>query len=174
MPYFYDKALGDDTETEYDRRKLVLESYEEASEANRYVKERFDAIKKYCDKTNRFYTAVEDYVGNFEKKQAPRVQHAKTSPMYNGKATVAQAFDSQVSRSYHQSMITGMTARLCSHAMEQKPTKKDMISGIKNELDVFVEENITSSLRGTAFEVIPIKKLVSVQAGSALITLNHI
>jgi len=174
MPYFYDRALGDDTETEHDRRKLVLEAYEKASKTNMYVKKRFDIIKEYCDIENRLYTAVNDFVGNFEKRQAPRIHHAETSPMYEGKATVAQAFDSQVSRSYYQSLITGMTARLCGHAMEQEPSKKGMISGIKDELDVFVEENIKASLMGTTFEVIPIRKLVSVQVGSALITLKHI
>jgi hypothetical protein len=67
-----------------------------------------------------------------------------------------------------------MTARLCSHAIEQEPSKKDQILGIKNELDLYVKENIRLSLEGSNFEVIPIRKVVSVQVGSALITLQYI
>jgi len=174
MPYFYDRALGDDSETDYDRRKLVIESLEKSVDTNNYVKERFEAVKQYCDPDNRIFTAVSDFVGNFDKRYTPQINHARNSPMYEGKATVAQAFDSQVSRSYYQTLITAMTSRLCTHAIERTPSMRNKIVGLRDELDVYVEENIKDSLHGTKFEVIPIKKLVSVQVGSALITLKHI
>jgi len=41
-------------------------------------------------------------------------------------------------------------------------------------MDAYVEDKVDESLNGTNFEGISIKKLVSVQVGSALITRKHI
>jgi hypothetical protein len=119
------------------------------------------------------FSSVADVLDNFEKRMAPRIHHAKTAPMYEGKATVAQAFDSKIATRYYSAFRPAMVARLCDEAMTIHPEKKE-ISKIKDELDEFVESIVRNTLSGTNFEVIPIQKLVRVQVGSALNCITHL
>ncbi|MFX1475166.1 MAG: M14 family zinc carboxypeptidase [Promethearchaeota archaeon] len=174
MPYFYDKALGDDSATEYDRRQLRLDNLDHALEIYRYVQLHFKAIRPYCDSTSRIFTAVADAIDNYEKRIAPRLQHAKTAAMYEGKATVAQAFDSQVASKYYRVLLPAMVARLCDDATPTTPAAQRLLEKTKSELNQWVAHTITTLLKGTDFEVIPIQKLVKVQVGSALSAIRYL
>jgi hypothetical protein len=105
MSYFYYKALGDNSLTDYERRDLVVDANNYSMEMYEYLKPRFDKIRNFCPQTNRLYTTVEDGMDNFLKRHEPRMNNARS---------------------------------------------------------------------GTDFEVIPIQKLVKVQVGSALITIQNI
>ena len=172
MPYFYDKSLGNDSETEYERRKLVKDALNYSLEGYKYLKPRFDSIREHCPQTHRLYTTVEDSMDNFMKRHEPRVNNAENNPMYEGKATVAQAFDSLTAMRYYQTFRPAMTARLCKLASETNPSMAGKLQDIKEELDGYVEDRVKEVISGTNFEVIPIQKLVKVQVGSALITMH--
>ncbi|MFX0092563.1 MAG: M14 family zinc carboxypeptidase [Candidatus Hodarchaeota archaeon] len=174
MPYFYDKALGDNSISEYDRREKRLESLEFRKETQEFAKARFESIRKYCDPSSRIFTALADAIDNFDQRNAPWVQHAKTSSMYEGKATVAQTFDSMVASKFYSAFKPAMVARLCKKAAVTHPEVKEKLNKIRNELETWVEQTINDILKGTRFEVIPIQKLVKVQVGSALITMQHL
>lgn len=174
MPYFYDQAIGDDSMTEYDRRKLNVDVIHFNMGANEFIKERFNKIREYCDQEHRLYTAVADSIDNFDKRSAPRLRFAETTPVYEGKATAAQAFDSLVARKFYTSFKAAQAARNCLIAAERHPEHKEKIMETKRELDEYVEKLVESSLKGTDFEVIPIQKLVKVQVGSALIALYNL
>ncbi|MFW9902710.1 MAG: M14 family zinc carboxypeptidase [Candidatus Thorarchaeota archaeon] len=174
MPYFYDKDLGDDSPSDFNRREIVLESFRFWQEAHSFVKPKFESIIQYCDPSSRIFSAVKDGVENFDKRIAPQIQHAKTSPMYEGKATIAQAFDSRIASKYYGVFRAAMTARLCKGAVNNHPEVKTELTRIKDELDQWVEQTINESLRDTHFEVIPIQKLVTVQVGSALVIVQYL
>jgi hypothetical protein len=174
MPYFYDKALGDDSLTEHERRDLVIDANNYSKEMYEYLKPRFDSIKEHSPQTHRLYTTVEDSMDNFLKRHEPRMNNALNNPMYEGKATVAQAFDSITAMRYYQTFRPAMIARLCKLAAQKTPGKASLFNEVKEELDGFVEDNVREVISGTDFEVIPIQKLVKVQVGSALITMQNI
>ncbi|MFX0210357.1 MAG: hypothetical protein ACFFDT_30540, partial [Candidatus Hodarchaeota archaeon] len=174
MPYFYDKDLGDDSLTEYNRRKLRLDSLEYSKEHYKYNKEKFQSIRKYCDPTSRIFTSTLDYVEKFEQRITPQIHHAKTASMYEGNATVAQAFDSMVAVRYYDVFRPAMIARLCNEAIISHPELKEELKQIKNELDQRVEQTVSDILKETNFEVIPIKKLVKVQVGSTLTAIQYL
>ncbi|MFX0204454.1 MAG: M14 family zinc carboxypeptidase [Candidatus Hodarchaeota archaeon] len=174
MPYFYDKDLGDESSSNFNRRELVLKSLQFGKEAHGFVKPHFESIMEYCDPSSKIFTSVADSVENFDKRIAPEIHHAKTSPMYEGKASIAQAFDSMVARRYWAVFRPAMTARLCKAAIENHPEVKTKLIGIKDELDQWVVQTIKETLKDTHFEVIPIQKLVKVQVGSALTTVQYL
>ncbi|MFX0106675.1 MAG: M14 family zinc carboxypeptidase [Candidatus Hodarchaeota archaeon] len=174
MPYFYDRDLDDDTPTEEERRTLVLESIDFSIEIHRYTKERFNRFRNLCDSKSKIFSSLADGLDNFEKRIAPYLQHAKTDPMYEGKATVAQAFDSKTATRYYSVFRPAMVARLCDEAMSIHPAKEKELSEIRSELDEFVKTTVKNTLAGTNFEVIPIQKLVRVQVGSALNCITHL
>ena len=174
MPYFYDSDLDDDSLTEKDRRTLVLESLDFSIEVQKYTKERFDSVREFCNPKSKIYSSVVDGLDNFDKRMAPRLHHAKTDPMYEGKATVAQAFDSKTATKYYSVFRPAMVARLCSEAIARHPSKEKEMLEIKTDLDEYVRTLVSSTLEGSNFEVIPIRKLVRVQVGSALICMKHL
>lgn len=174
MPYFYDKDLGNDSPSDYDRRELVLEYLNFWQETNSFMRPKFESIRKYCDPASRIFTAVVDGIENFDKRIAPDIHHARTSPMYEGKATIAQAFDSMVARKYWGTFRAAMIARLCKEATTNHPEAKGELTKIKDELDHWVEQTINEILKETNFEVLPIQKLVRTQVGSALIAIQHL
>jgi hypothetical protein len=174
MPYFYDKALDNDSLSEYNRREKILELFDFYREIHEFVKTKFNNIKEYCDKSSRLFTSTIDFVDNFEKRIEPEIEYAKTTEKYEGKATVAQAFDTMVASRYYSSLRVGMLARLCEEVVSTHPELKNEISSIKSEIDLRVKQIIDEVLKETSFEIIPIQKLVKVQVGSALIAIRHL
>lgn len=174
MPYFYDKSLEDDSPSGYNRREIILELLNFYIEVHEYAKTKFELIRKYCDISSRIFTSVKDFIDDFGKKLEPEIQYTKTAEKYEGKATVAQAFDNMVASRYYSSLLMGMLARLCEEIAIAHPESKNKIDNVKRDLDLWIEKTINEILNKTSFEVIPIQKLVKIQVGSALLAIQHL
>ncbi|MHA2226115.1 MAG: hypothetical protein ACXAC8_12970 [Candidatus Hodarchaeales archaeon] len=175
MPYFYDEILGDHSSSNHNRREKFLGSLERIyKEALSFTTPRFESIRAFCDPSSNIFTSVADLVDNFDGRIAPQIHHTKTSPMYEGKATKAQTFDSMVARKYYAVFRAAMTARLCKDAAKIHPEQRSYLDSIHSELDQWIEQKTKELLKGTNFEVIPIQKLVKVQVGSALIAMQNL
>ncbi len=174
MPYFYDEAIDDLSHTEFERRDLVIKSIDYMKDVYNHSKKVFRSIKKYCKKTTRLYSAVDYLIKTGGMMLEVYMQDAKTSPMYDGKATVSQAFDSNISSRYYSLLSISMLARLCQETSLNHPEKKAELLKIKTDLEKWIEKRIYELLSHTKFEVIPIQKLVRVQIGSAFITLKNL
>jgi len=174
MPYFYHNSIGDTSLTEFERRELRMESLVYQKEIAIQTKKSFRRLKKFCDKSTRIYTAVEEYIRIIRPRLELEINVTKTSPEYDGKATVSQAFDLNVAGRYYSLLIISMVVRLCEEAISINPENKVEIKKIKNDLEIWIEQKISDLLKNIKFEVIPIQKLVRVQVGSALITLENL
>ncbi|MFX1411820.1 MAG: M14 family zinc carboxypeptidase [Promethearchaeota archaeon] len=174
MPYFYDKALDNDSLSDYNRREKILELLNYYKEIHEYAKNIFDSIREHCNPSSRIFTSTVDFIDNFGKRLEPEIQYAKTTEKYEGKATIAQAFDTMVASRYYSSFRLAMLGRLCEEIMISHPELKDKVLGIKPELDLRVQQIVDDVLNQTDFEVIPIQKLVKVQIGSALIAIQNL
>ena len=174
MPYFYNKSIEDTSLTEFERRDLLLKSLEYMKNISKHSNKIFRSIRKFCDKSTRIYTAVEGYSKITRPTIEVAIIDAKTSPEYEGKATVSQAFDSNISGRYYSLLTISMITRLCEEAISNHPENEVEIAIIKKDLDKWIEQKINGLLNGIKFEVIPIQKLVRVQIGSALITLENL
>ncbi|MBY8987020.1 MAG: zinc carboxypeptidase, partial [Candidatus Lokiarchaeota archaeon] len=174
MPYFYNISIGDTSLTEFERRELRMQSLEYEKEIAIEMKKNFRHIKKYCDKSTRMYTAVEGYIKILRPGLELEINVTKTSPEYNGKATVSQAFDLNTAIKYYDLLTISMVVRLCEEAILIHSEKKLEITKIKNDLERWIEQKISDLLSNIKFGVIPIQKLVRVQIGSAFITLENL
>lgn len=174
MPYFYHNSIGDNSLTEFERRELRMESLVYQKEIAIEMKKNFRHLKKFCDKSTRIYTAVEEFIRIMRPDLELEINLTKTSPEYDGKATVSQAFDLNVAAKYYKLLTISMVVRLCEEAISIHPENKVEIKEIKNDLERWIEQKINDLLFNIKFEVIPIQKLVRVQVGSALITLENL
>ncbi|MHA2288375.1 MAG: M14 family zinc carboxypeptidase [Promethearchaeota archaeon] len=174
MPYFYNNSIGDASLTEFERRDLRIQSLEYSREIAIHSKKIFRRIKKFCDKSTRLYTAVEEYIRIIRPMLELEINVTKTSSMYDGKATVSQAFDLNIASRYQNLQIISMIVRLCNEAISFHPDKEADLKKDKNDLEKWIELKLKELLSNTNFEVIPIQKLVRVQIGSAFITLENL
>ena len=120
------------------------------------------------------YTAVEGYIRLTRPSLELEISIIKTSSMYEGKATVSQMFDLNISSRYYILLTISMIVRLREEAISIHPEKEIDIKKIKNDLEKWIEQKIQELLNDTKFEVNPIQKLVRVQIGSAFITLENL
>ncbi len=174
IPYFYDKTIGDISLSNYKRRTLRLESLEYIKEIYKHSKKVFRSIRKYSNKNTRIYTAVEDYLWRRGSLISLQIHEAKTSSFYNGKASVAQAFDLNVSKPWYDLLNASMITRICDEVLINHPENEVEITIVKKNYDNWIEQKINEILSRTKIEVISIQKLVRVQLGSAFITLKNL
>jgi len=174
MPYFYHKNIEDTSLTEFKRRELRIKSLEFMKNIAKHSNRVFRRVKKFCNKSTRIYTAVECYSKVLRASLEVDISDAKTSTIYDGRATVSQAFDSNVSSRYYSLLTLSIIVRLCKEAISNHPENEKEIANIKIELENFIEQKIGELLKHIKFEVIPIQKLVRVQIGSAFITLESL
>jgi len=174
MPYFYHNSIEDTSQTEFERRDLLIQSLEYMKNIYKHSRKAFNRIKKFCGKSTRIYTAVADYMRRTRPELDFSINDVKTSSIYEGKATVSQAFDSNISSRYYCLLTISMIARLCEEAISNHPENEVEIANIKSDLEQWIEQKINELLSGIKFEVIPIQNLVRVQIGSAFITLKNL
>lgn len=174
LPYFYHNSIQDTSLTEYERRDLRLNSLEYNKDIFKHAKKYFGYIKKYCDNSTLIYRAVEEFIKSRRTYLNFAINKAKNSSLYDGKATVAQAFDSNISVRYYFLTDISMIARLYQEALEKHPENQKEIIKTKVELEKWIEQEINNLLTNVDFKVIPIEKLVRIQIGSAFITLKNL
>ena len=172
MPYYYDERVTDNTPSEAMRREAVLDGIRRSEEDYEYLQPRFQEIAEEADRSSRLYATVSDYLENFEKRNAPRRRHAETTPDYEGKATVAQEFDSRVSTKFYSMLRMGMALRVADQSMAGGKTPK--IHGIREEIHARLLEKNDVVAREAEIEVIPIQKLVRIQLGSGLMIAEYL
>ena len=98
---------------------------------------------------------------------------AKTSPMYERKATVAEAFDSLYSSQFYAFTTFSQLGRLCGETHELHPDKTE-IKQMQKDVEDYIEQRINKLISEINLEVIPIRKLVRIQVGSVFIALKHL
>ncbi|MGD2142004.1 MAG: hypothetical protein PVH79_00820, partial [Candidatus Bathyarchaeota archaeon] len=102
----------------------------------------------------------------------PRRKHAETTEEYDGKATVAQEFDSRVSTKFYSMLRMGTTLRVADQTLASKPDRE--IKAAKEEIQRKLLETNDTILKEAEIEVIPIQKLVRIQLGSGLLIAEYL
>jgi hypothetical protein len=172
MPYYFDERVRDDSLSDVDRREAVLEGIRYGEETYEFLNPLFKAIAEKADESKRLYLTTDDYLENFVKRQEPRKRHAETTEEYEGKATVAQAFDSMIARKFGTMFRLGMTMRVADEVLSRGVDPK--IQGIRDEIEERILETNRDVEAESDIEVIPIQKLVRVQLGSGLMIAEHL
>ena len=172
MPYYFDERVTDDSPSDFDRREAVLEGLRYGEETYEFLNPRFKALAEKADKSKRRYQTASDSLENFVKRQEPRRRHAETAEEYEGKATVAQAFDSMVAKRFGTMFRLGMTMRVADEVLGRGADPE--IQGIRDEIEKRMLETNREVEAESDIEVIPIQKLVRVQLGSGLMIMEHL
>jgi len=168
MPYYYDPRIEDTSESDVRRRAAVLYGIELAEERYNFIKEKYSEAKtslKGHKEKKLFMDAIEDLLKRFPDTIEAEKHWAKTDPEVERKATVAEKFDSYVISLFYDLLSFGMLYR-CVKGTKNERVEKEILEQITKW-----NEDLERQL---SYKVIPIRSLVRVQLGSALLTAEYI
>lgn len=178
-PYFYDSRITDMSEANILRKDAVIAKIEANEESNRFIKETLSISQNYMEKMNPFFLALEAFTEN-ESGDATKKMIAE-NPEYQKKATVAEEFDNILVSKFYKALSYGMLIRANEWELqkmetekEQNPEKKAALQKAANiaeeahkKLTDYLEKEIN-------YQVVPIKKLVSIQLECGIIMAEHL
>lgn len=178
VPYFFDARISDTSECQcMTRREAVLENI-------RLNIENYTILVKYWSKLHRYFSDDNPY---FEFVDSCIESHLSTNqtkenwangPEFERLATVSEVFDNLYGMRVFEYLNVGLAIRACqfeldrSHELEKDAIEflsicKDRFSNELERMCKWFEENVD-------YEVIPIRRLVSVQLESALVAVEHL
>lgn len=180
LPYFYDKRIANLSESDMTRKDAVLMNLEFSEKIDGFIKNTLNKTIDYMAKDNPFRLSLEAFTNNDDSNEATR-KMVETNPDFAKKATVAEKFDNLLISKFYKMLSLGLLVRaneLELEKMEQNnehnPDKKEALKEAYNisleklkALSEVLEEKID-------YEVIPIKKLISIQLECGLIMADYL
>jgi len=168
MPYYYDPRIGDTSKSDAQRREAVQQSIKLAEERYNFIKKKYSGVKRsvkaYKEK-KPFIDAIEDSLKRFPDAIAAQKHWAQTDSKLKRKATVAEKFDSHVISLFYNILSLGMLYR-CVKETKNERTENEVLHQLQ-QWNKKLEKQLS-------YKVIPIRSLVKVQLGSALVTAEYI
>lgn len=180
LPYFYDKRINDLSESDISRKDAVLASIEFNKDAEKFIIDLMDRVKNYVNEKNPFRLALEAFTDNAENNEAT-INMVNSDKKFLEKATEAEKFDNLLITKFYKMLSLGMLVRLMESELEEmeineednidkkKTLEESMIEAEKElkKLSDYLEEEIN-------YDVVPIKKLVSIQLECGLIVADYL
>lgn len=180
LPYFYDKRINDLSPSDITRRDAVLRSLEFTQEADAFIKATLNKGIQYMDKKNPFRLALEAFTDNAESNEATR-KMVNENPDFAKLATVAEKFDNLLITKFYKMLSYGLLIRANESELlkmeenkEDNPEKKKVLEEAfksaeerLNKLSEVLEKEIN-------YEVVPIKKLISIQLECGLLMADYL
>lgn len=180
LPYFYDKRINDISLSDITRKDAVLESLEFSEEADIFIKSTLKSAIKYIDENNPFRLALEAFTDSEESNEATR-RMVNENPDFSKTATVAEKFDNLLISKFYKMLSYGLLVRANETELikmkeknEDDSEKKRVLKKAFNiseeklkELSEVLEEEIN-------YEVVPIKKLISIQLECGLLVADYL
>src|SRR5262249_23792321 len=103
-----------------------------------------------------------EYLRRTPKRLAAQ-RNAIETPAYAQTASRAQAFDARVCRSFHPALYLGEVYRLAKEVGEE---------GQAEEIRAHLAERMAQISAESTINILPLKKLVAIQAGSGLLAMQ--
>jgi hypothetical protein len=161
LPYYTDPILEDETRAGVTRGESMLEGMRRTEATVRVLHTHFVALCAQLPR-NRLFRSVAEYVRRTPKRLAAQ-KKAIEEPLYKQEATQAQAFDARVCRSFHCLLYLGEMHRLAA-ALGEKSRAEEMRGHIAERMAQIEAES--------TLHILPLQKLVAIQAGSGLLALG--
>ena len=172
MPYFYDPRIDDTSPTSVPRRGVVLESVSREREFQKYLSGLVAAVGERLTMPNPFFVTLGQTIKLGPKNAEAKEAWARRDPSMDVPATQAQVFDNLYVDRFYRSLSMGMVVRGLDLQLAITPDPelqraRDDAAGQFEALAAQLEKEMH-------YEVIPIRKLVSVQLGAALYMADYL
>jgi hypothetical protein len=172
LPYFYNPAIHDTSPSDMVRREAILQGIEGAREELRLLQAQYASVKEALTVDYPFRDAIENTLKTFPQHLAAEENWARSDPQTAETATVAEKLDSLVLNRFYRLLTLGMFLRLLDQQIGASGESPELVAARAAAKETF-EARSTELEAALDYTVIPIKKLVAVQLGSALLTADY-
>lgn len=169
LPYFFNPSINDKNLTDSIRGDIVKENILEQKQSNSLILESLKKSERYMQKDNPFLLALKAFSENRDDLDA-EMKMADSDPKYRKKATVAEVFDNCLISRFYKLLSYGMLIRANEYELENlknpnegNKEKYDVLNSEKQFAEKLLKEKSEELEKDLTYEVIPIKKLVSIQ-----------
>jgi hypothetical protein len=172
MPYFYNPAIHDTSPSDMVRRDAVLKGLEMMQEQNVFFQQQYDTIKDRLTTASPFRDTVENQLRFWPEYLAAQENWAKNDPSLSVLATVAEKFDNLMIHRFYGLLSTGTFVRMIESEIltgKSDPLVQSALHTMQEKFDVDAAL-LENELK---YEVVPIKKLASVQLGAGLLYASY-
>ncbi|NMB07359.1 MAG: zinc carboxypeptidase [Tissierellia bacterium] len=180
LPYFYDKRIADLSPSDITRKEAVLKNLEFSEEADRFIKNILKETKQYMGEKNPFKLALEAFTDSDDSNEATR-KMVEEDPDFAKMATVAEKFDNLLVSKFYKMLSLGLLVRAHEMELEKMEENKEDNSEKKEALEKAYNtslerlKNLSEVLEEKIdYEVVPIKKLISIQLECGLIMADYL
>lgn len=168
VPYFYDPRIEDLSPSDMVRKDAILISCDRSLALYDFVIPKYEAIKDLLGEDNPFRITLDDFLTSGPMGLQAKRRWAETDPACRELATVAEKFDNlQVSRFYNM-LTMGLLMRAAKYEKERGKDGTDRLDAVEQEALQLLEKTAAELDAELQYTVIPIRRLVGVQLGSAL------
>jgi hypothetical protein len=169
MPYFESSNIHDTTPSDMTRSEAILQGLARTKAGIDEIQELYDAVTDELTESSPFRDAVSSFLQVVPNYLAAQEKWAETDPSAQEQATIAEKLDAtSVRRFYFVLLHLGMVIRMVETQIAAKGESAALTSTRQRAIAAFdqVAADLESELEYT---VVPIRKLVGVQLGSALL-----
>ncbi len=169
-PYFFNMDISNLEESDMSRRDAVLASCDISDDIHGFCRPQVEKIERYVTPGNSLFTAVKAFSesGANESKR----NWAKTSPECQRQATVAEKFTNLYSTRFYSALSVGMLSRAAQRELDLDPSpceeKARVLTETRKLADAKLADLCDFLEREIDYQVVPIRKLVTVQLASGL------
>ena len=180
MPYFFDERIRDKSPIDRTRCDVALQGLDEREAEFSKMRELLEQVSPLIDPTDHFLRAFTEFTRGGGMDDATRAM-VRENPDFAKPATVAEAFDSLQLRKF----FAGRTITLLVRACESELARMDAVGEQNAEKRATLEQvRDTAAARRDAlceqleqeidYQVIPIKKLVTIQLACGLLEADYV
>lgn len=179
LPYFFDKRIMDLSEGTMTRKDAVLQKLAAGEESDRYILETMEISKQYFAPLNPFWLALEAFTSQRDNDATRNM--VETNPDFAKKATVAEEFDNLLMSRFYKSLSYGMLIRVNEYELAEMERTGEVNEAKRAALEkardiaIVHHKELTDQLeRDIHYEVVPIRKLVSIQLECGLLVSKYL
>jgi hypothetical protein len=174
-PYFFNTDISDLSDSDMLRSEAVLMSCDISDEFGDFCRDQVEKMEQYVTPGNSLFTAVKAFTRS-EANESKR-NWARNSPECKRMATVAEKFTNLYSTRFYSVLTVGMLMR----AAQMELDKDRSAAGDKAQVLSQVRDLAWDKLKATCeflereieYQVVPIRKLVTIQLASGLYYLEE-
>ncbi len=172
VPYFYNPQINDTSPSNIVRRDSILMRIKQDKENCRFLLEQYQVIENELTVCSPFQAIIKQFLTTYPQQLSAEKNWVKTDPKTNQIATIAEKFDSSSIRRFYQLFPFGMFIRMIDYQIDTTEESTSLITTRRDVLNV-LNRNINELEKKLDYTVIPIRKLVSIQLGSALLAADY-
>ncbi len=179
LPYFYDERINDLSVSDISRKEVVLQKLLWDQEANRFIQDTLAISGKYMEEENPFVLALNAFTDEGELEATKKMIEENTE--YHKTATVAEKMDNQLISKFYKLLSYGMLIRANESELEKMHEKgednPEKEQALKKAFDIAAQahKKLADELEEKIhYQVVPIRKLVSIQLECGLLMAEHL